>query len=79
MSRIVHWAWKPVFWGVLGVYFAAILATHSRGGLIGAGAVVLLLGLLQKGIASKVITVCMLVAVLIYARSIGAAARVSQT
>jgi len=66
MSRITHWVWKPVFWGILGIYFAAIFATHSRGGLIGAGAVLLLLGLRERGIASKVITACVLAGILTY-------------
>ena len=67
MSRITHWVWKPVFWGILAIYFAAIFATHSRGGLVGAGAVMLLMGLRERGIASKVITAAMLSGVLLYA------------
>ena len=67
MSRIAHWVWKPVFWGILAIYFAAIFATHSRGGLLGAGAVLLLIGLREKGIASKVITAGILSGFVVYA------------
>jgi putative inorganic carbon (hco3(-)) transporter len=67
MSRITHWVWKPVFWGVVAIYFAAIFATHSRGGLVGAGAVLLLMGLRQSGIGSKVATATILIGVLVYA------------
>jgi putative inorganic carbon (HCO3(-)) transporter len=66
MSRIVHWAWKPVFWGILGIYFLAIFATHSRGGVVGAGAVLLLIGVRQRGLVSKAITASILSGVLIY-------------
>lgn len=67
MSRITHWVWKPVFWGILAIYFVAIFATHSRGGLVGAGAVLLLMGVRQKGMASKLITASILSGVLVYA------------
>jgi putative inorganic carbon (hco3(-)) transporter len=67
MSRISHWVWKPVFWGILAIFFAGIVATHSRGGLVGAGAVMLLIGLRQRGIPSRVITASILSAGLVYA------------
>jgi O-antigen ligase len=66
MSRMAHWTWKPVFWGIMGIYFVAIFATHSRGGVVGAGAVLLLMGLRDRGLASKVIIGSILSGVLIY-------------
>jgi putative inorganic carbon (HCO3(-)) transporter len=67
MSRVMHWKWKPIFFAILGLYFAAIFATHSRGGLIGAGAVLLLIGLRQRGVFSKLVTAGALAAVLVFA------------
>ncbi len=66
-SRNARGLLKPVFWVVLGLYVAAVFATHSRGGLIGMAAVLLVLGLRQRGILPKAVVAVSLVAVVVFA------------
>jgi O-antigen ligase len=57
----VQWIFRPLLLGALGLYFAAIMASRSRGGMIGAFVVLLILGLRQSGIAAKGATLGILV------------------
>jgi O-antigen ligase len=49
-----------VLFGVLTLFFAAILASRSRGGLIGAFAVVMVLGVRRPGVNAKTVTMVMM-------------------
>lgn len=61
-----RWMYRPLFWGIAALYFAGIFVTHSRGGLIGACAVLLVLGLRQEAMAARIFTISALVVVLIF-------------
>src|SRR5580765_474438 len=51
----VRLAVKPLIWIVIGIYVAAIFATHSRGGLLGLFAVLIIFGLRQRGASSRLL------------------------
>jgi putative inorganic carbon (HCO3(-)) transporter len=66
ISRITRWIYRPIFWGITALYFAGIFVAHSRGGMIGACAVLLILGLRQEGVGAKAFTIAALIGVLIF-------------
>jgi len=62
----VNWFAKPLVWGVIAIYIAAIFATHSRGGLLGLFAVLIVFGLRQPGASSRLLVLCALVAGVVF-------------
>jgi len=52
---------RPLAWMVIGIYVAAIFATHSRGGLLGLFAVLIVFGLRQRGASSRLMVLCALI------------------
>jgi O-antigen ligase len=57
----VRLAVRPLIWIVIAVFVAAIFATHSRGGLLGLFAVLIIFGLRQRGASSRLLVLCALV------------------
>jgi putative inorganic carbon (HCO3(-)) transporter len=66
VRQITRWFYRPLIWGVIAVYFAGIFVTQSRGGLLGAGAVLLILGLRQEGIGARILTIAALIGILVF-------------
>jgi O-antigen ligase len=57
----VRLAARPLVWIVIAIYVGAIFATHSRGGLLGLFAVLIIFGLRQRGASSRLLVLCALV------------------
>ena len=62
----VRFAARPLIWIVIALYIAAIFATHSRGGLLGLFAVLIIFGLRQGGASSRLLVLCALAAGVIF-------------
>jgi O-antigen ligase len=62
----VRLAVRPLIWIVIAIYVAAIFATHSRGGMLGLFAVLIIFGLRQRGASSRLLVICALVAGVVF-------------
>ena len=57
---------RLLVWIVVAIYIAAIFATHSRGGLLGLFAVLIIFGLRHRGASSRLLVVAALVAGVVF-------------
>jgi O-antigen ligase len=62
----VRLAVRPLIWIVIAIYVAAIFATHSRGGLLGLFAVLIVFGLRQRGATPRLLVLCALAAGVVF-------------
>jgi O-antigen ligase len=65
-SMNLQWYARPLIWAVLATYAAAIFATHSRGGLLGLFAVLIVFGLRQPGASTRLLVLFALVAGVVF-------------